>query len=243
MRIRTAVVVVAAAGLLAGCADVVDGTGSSALGGGRTGTAPAPDFPSASGPGAPSASGPSASEPARPTPSGSASVAAPTSCPHVVYPAARIAFDCITGGLTATSSNGFWPLSEYKTVEATTHWVLEEGAGHWGPSDGKSLAAISVAVRDQMVHDGGYGDGPKITTDRNADTTVDGAKAHVLQTTFTLDPAWAAKRGTKVKQEKLWVVAIEVGSDDVSLWYTSVPDLAKSLWSRVPAVIGAIKVS
>jgi hypothetical protein len=166
----------------------------------------------------------------------------PTPCPHVAYPAARLAFDCITTGLTAAYHGEVWPVQEYKIVEPATGWVLETGAGHWGSPNGQSLEDIALNVRQQMVDAGGYGGHPTMVTDANRATTVDGATAREVQTTFSINPAWARSDGTKVKQEKLWIVAIEVGAGDVSLWYTSVPDLAKSLWPTVPSAIATIRV-
>ena len=72
--------------------------------------------------------------------------------------------------------------------------------------------------------------------------TIDRHAAHLLQTTVTINPAWARQDGTKVKQERLWIIAIEVAADDVSLWYTSLPDLASALWPKVPATIASIRV-
>jgi hypothetical protein len=39
------------------------------------------------------------------------------------------------------------------------------------------------------------------------------------------------------------MLAIEVAPNDVSLWYVSIPDLVRSLWAKVPAVIASIKVN
>ncbi|MFN2560919.1 MAG: hypothetical protein ABR571_06460 [Jatrophihabitans sp.] len=240
MRVRLGVLGLAAIGLLAGCADVVDGNG--ALGGvpGHSGASSTPDFPGQTG--APSGSA-SASAPSL-SPGGSASgtAAPPTPCPHVTFAAAKLAFDCLGSGFRADTGGSIWPLRESKTVESATGWVVEEGAGHWGATDGHSLAAIATNVRGQMADAGGYGDAPTITTLADDDTTVDGADAHLLHTRFTLNPTWAKSRKTAVKQEQLWILAIKVGSDDVSLWYTSIPDLVKDLWAKVPSIIKSIKV-
>jgi hypothetical protein len=133
-------------------------------------------------------------------------------------------------------------LRESKTVEAATGWVVEEGAGHWGATQGHSLAEIAKNVRSQMADSGGYGDTPTITTLADDETKVDGADAHLLHTRFTLNPTWAKTRKTAVKQEQLWILAIKVGRDDVSLWYTSIPDLVQDLWAKVPSVIKSIRV-
>jgi hypothetical protein len=214
MRIRLAIAVVAVAAALAGCTSVLSGTGQLARG-----LAPG--------------------QPATP----------PTGCPNVVYPEAKLSFRCITTGLTASYTPNFpgqvWPLREFRVVERSTNWVLEEGAGHWGSTEGSSLEKIAVYIRQRMIGsgpDGGYGLDPGVDTVASRPIRVDGRQAYLLQTTFTINPQWAASAGTKVKQEKLWIVAIKVGADDVSLWYASVPDLTRALWPKVPGVIAAIKV-
>lgn len=238
-RIRLATVGLAAVGLLAGCADVVNGSG--AVGGpaakGPSGSAASPDFPGQSQ----ANSGAGTTTPAAPgTPTGTAP--APTLCPHVSFAAAKLSFDCFDSSFVPQLNGPVWPLRESKTVEAKTQWVVEEGAGHWGPPGADTLADITKGVRQQMVDGGGYGDKPTVTTLADENTTVDGADAYLLHTRFTLDPTWAKSRGTAVKQEQLWILAIKVGPNDVSLWYTSVPDLVSELWPRVPDIIKSIKV-
>lgn len=240
MRLRLAVLGVALMGLLAGCSDVVDGNG--ALGGapGQSGASSSPDFPGQTN--APGGSA-GASAPSLP-PGGSAAITAPppTLCPHVRFTEAKLAFDCLGSGFQEDTNGSIWPLRESKTVESATGWMVEEGAGHWGATDGHSLAEIATNVRSHMAADGGYGDAPTITTLADVDTRVDGAAAHLLHTRFTLNPTWAKSQKTAVKQEQLWILAIKVGSDDVSLWYASIPDLVKDLWAKVPSIIKSIKV-
>lgn len=236
MSLRLAVVALAAVGLLAGCADVVDGNGAV---GGAGGGSSSPDFPGRSnGSSAP----PSAAPSSLPGPSASSTAPPPTPCPHVTFAAAKLTFDCLGSGFEADTTGPIWPLRESKTVEPATGWVVEEGAGHWGATNGHSLAEIAKNVRDQMAAAGGYGDTPTVTTLTDADTKVDGAAAHLLHTRFTLNRAWAKSQKTAVKQEQLWILAIKVGTDDVSLWYTSIPDLVKDLWAKVPSIIKSIKV-
>ncbi|HEX3337038.1 MAG TPA: hypothetical protein VHS54_11305 [Jatrophihabitans sp.] len=244
MRTRTALAaLVAAAAALAGCTDVVTGAGTSRVSSAASPAGPSVEFPSgSSAPVAPSQSGPvPATSPDAPSPP--AAIATP--CPHVVYPAAHLSYDCLTDGLVARPHQvtDVWPLTARKTVEAKTGWVVEEGAGHWGSPDGHSLAAIASAVRRQMVDDGGYGTNPGIDSVANRDLTLAGVKGHLLQTTFTINPTFAAKVGTKVRREKLWIIALAVGTGDVSLWYTSVPDLVSELWPKVPSIIASIRVS
>jgi hypothetical protein len=246
MRLRLlAVAGVALAALVAGCSGVVDGSGTLASGPlmpSGSASNGAPDFPSQSA----SAPGPGASTQVVPPPTtggpSSGSAEEPTPCPQVRYPTAKLSFTCITTGMTAQSNGDPWPLSEYRTVEESTGWVLEEGAGHWGAPEGASLTAIAGYVREQMLQADDYGTSPKVTTDANRDTKVGGADAHLLQSTITLNTTWAKQRQTRVRQEKLWIVALVVGDEDVSLWYTSIPDLAKTLWPKVPGIIDTIRV-
>ena len=214
-RLRRLVPGVVLVVLLAGCTDVVGGTGS-VLGGGAR----------------PRAGGSSSTAPAAP----------PTGCPRVVYPAAQLSFNCITTGMRAFYQDQVWPVSERRTVEASTGWLVDEGGGHWGSPDGVALVDIALNVRQQMLDNDSYGTAPKVRTIVSRPTKVDGAAAYLVQTTFGINPRFAHQAGTKVKQERLWILAIEVAPNDVSLWYVSVPDLVKSLWAKVPSVIASIKV-
>jgi hypothetical protein len=199
--------------LLAGCSDVVSGNG--VLGVGKRSSA-------AGGTTAP------------PAP--------PTGCPHVVYPGAKLSFNCITTGMRTFRQDNVWPFSEIKTVEPSTGWSLDEGAGHWGSQDGVALVDIVLNVRQQMLDNQSYGTQPTVRTVVSKPTTVDGAPAYLVQTNFFINPAYAKQSGTKVKEERSWMLAIQVAPGDVSLWYVSLPDLAKSLWPKVPQLIDSIKV-
>ena len=210
-----AVLLVALLALPAGCSDVVGGTGS-------LNAAPQPGGPASQSTGAP---------------------APPTGCPRVVYPGAQLSFDCITSGMRLFRNGAVWPVSVRRTVEPSTGWLLEEGGGHWGSADGVALVDIALNVRQQMLDIQSYGAAPDVRTTVSHPTHVDGKPAYLVQTTFNLNPAWARQAGTKVRQERLWMLAIEVAPNDVSLWYVSRPDLARSLWAKVPAVIASIKVN
>jgi hypothetical protein len=218
-RLRRFAPLVALAVLLGGCTDVVDGAGT-ALRAGSGGPS--------SGNGGPSSVDPSP--------------AAPTGCPRVVYPGAQLTFRCITTAMRAHYDGNVWPVSERQTVESATGWFLEEGAGHWGSADGAELVDIALTVRQQMIDDGSYGTQPAVRTRASRPTHVDGRPGYLVQTTFDINPAWARSEGTKVRQERLWLLAIEIARNDVSLWYVSVPDLTKQLWSKVPATIASIRV-
>jgi hypothetical protein len=229
--------------VLAACSTTVDGSGHAANAAPTTAPTNATDFPTTSG--APAPPAPSTSDSSSVPSGGSSSSGAPTgsfTCPSIVYPHAHLKFDCITAGLTLNTANAIWPVSLYREVEGNTHWVLEEGAGNWGDPKSASLRDVTVEVRTQMVDSSGYGTSPTLTVVRDADATVGGVPAHVLQTTITLNPSWARSRGTKVKSEHLWIVAMKVSATDYTLWYASIPDLAEALWPKVPAVMASIRV-
>lgn len=212
-RLRRLASVITLAVLLGGCSNVISGTGA-VLGAGSRG------------------GGSSTVAPTAP----------PTGCPHVVYPGARLRFNCITAGMRAFLQDGVWPVSERKTVERSTGWSYDEGAGHWGSPDGTALVDIALNVRQQMLDAGSYGTQPTVRTVISKPTEVDGVRAYLVQTDLGINPAYAHEVGTKVKEERLWIVAIQVAPNDVSLWYVSVPDLAKPLWAKVPQLIASIKV-
>jgi hypothetical protein len=159
-----------------------------------------------------------------------------------VYPAARLAFDCITTGLRVFRDGPVWPFAERRVVEPATDWLVEQGAGHWGSADGVALVDIALNVRQQMLDAESYGTSPTVRTVTSRRTEVDGHPAYLLRTTFGINPAWAKGAGTEVKQERLWLLAIRVAHNDVSLWYASVPDIVSSLWHKVPAAIASISV-
>jgi hypothetical protein len=229
------------------CSTTVNGTGHGSQ---RT---PQSRQPSSSGPdfsGSPTsptgAPLPSGSEPA-PTPTGSGtSTSGPpptTTCPHISYPYAHLAFDCAAAGLEiGTTPDPVWPVNLSKAVEAT--WAMSEGAGHWGAAEGQSLEAIATNVRTQMLTEDppAYGTSPTVQTTSSSAATVAGVGAWVLQTTFTLNPAFRKGRSLKVNVEKSWIVAMKVGDDDISLWYVTIPDDVSTLWAQVPALMDTIKV-
>ena len=227
------------AAAVAACSSTVEGTGHAVAA-----PSQATDFPtSASAPGpVPSASSASvtptaSSVPPTGTPSGE------FTCPTITYPHAHLTFDCIIGGLTLSTSNPIWPVSLHKTVEPSTGWVLEEGAGNWGDPGSRSATSIARGIRSQMIAEGGYGSSPTLRVLQDADTTVGGVPAHVLQTAITLNSAWARGRGTKVTSERLWIVVMKVSDSDDTVWYTSIPNLASSLWPQVPTIMKSIRVA
>ncbi|PZS16869.1 MAG: hypothetical protein DLM57_09510 [Pseudonocardiales bacterium] len=216
------------------CSATVDGTGHV----GRP-SSHGNDFPSAP---STDASTDATTSVGPPPTSSSAPPAGAFTCPTITYPGAHLRFDCITAGLALSTHNAIWPVTLNKSVEASG-WVLEEGAGNWGPPGSQSAADIALEVRDKMVAGTSYGPSPTLKIDLNADATVGGVPAHILQTTITINPMWAKQRGTKVSVEKLWIVVVKVSPTDDALWYTSIPNLASQLWANVPAVIKTIRVT
>src|SRR5262249_42525747 len=136
--------------------------------------------------------------------------------------------------------DGVWPVSERRNIERSTGWSYDEGAGHWGSPEGVALVDIALNVRQQMLDAGSYGSQPRVRTVVSRATTVDSAPAYLVQTNLGINPAYASDVGTKVKEERLWIVAIQVAPNDVSVWYVSLPDLVKSLWAKVPHLIASI---
>jgi hypothetical protein len=175
-------------------------------------------------------------------PGSSSAPAPPTGCPRVVYPGAQLSFKCIATSMRARYHGPVWPVSVRKTVEPSSGWLLEEGAGHWGSPDGVPLVDVALNVRQQMVDSDSYGPRPRMLTVASRATRVDGHRGYLLRTTFLLNRAWARQAGTKVEQERLWIIAVQIAPNDVSLWYVSVPDLVRSFWSKVPATIASIRV-
>lgn len=231
----------AASGLVAGCSSVIDGSGSAARSGGP-GVSTSPDFPSQT----PSAtdSGPVA---------GSSSIAPPTSssgavpltdyaCPDVQTSLERLAFTCLTATMTSRVGGRPWNVLESTTVEAATSWSLDMGMTYVGQRGSATLESLALKVRTEMVTEGSYGTAPTVRTDDTKPTTIDGKPAHLVQTTFTLNPTFRKTRGTAVQIEKSWILAIEVAPGEVTLWYTSIPDLRSVLWAKVPGTIAGIRV-
>jgi hypothetical protein len=206
---------------LAACTSVVSGSGSVDTNGGPSVTITIPS-------------------PTVPAPSGSSSGKAAASCPHVSYPAGRLAFDCISGGLAAVagSTDPVWSLSLDQAVEP--QWVLSEGARKLEPLGGRSLAGIAAGLRAAMLAANEYGDAPTMKTESAASATVAGVPAYVLRTAVTINPEYRAQNGLQVHVERLWIVVLNAGDGQVAAWYVSVPDDVSALWSKVPDVIASI---
>lgn len=231
----TAMAILLAAGLSA-CSATVDGSGHA-----ETPSSHGMDFPSTSAPPTDAATDVS-SAPAPTATASSATPAASLNCPTITCPRAHLRFDCITDGLTLNPRNKIWPVSLYKRVEASG-WAMEEGAGNWGPPGSQSERAIALQVRDTMVGNAGYGTSPTLKVDVDAAATIGAVPAHILQTTITINPAWARENGTKVTSEKLWIVVLRVSPGDDALWYASIPNLVAQLWRKVPATVRSIRVT
>ncbi len=224
MKLAGAAAVIAAALVLAGCSQTVSGTG-------LRGNAPS-GAPS-QGPGT---SGPPPQTSSSSAPESSAPPAAHLACPHVVDSSANLAYDCIVAGMT-NSTTSTWPVKFEKEVDV--QWSMDEGSGRVDSS--QSPAAVAASLTSSMAA-ADYGPHAGVKKEQDADTTVDGKKAHLVQTLMTIDPTYRKQRHLKVTQERLWIVAVQVSADQVSAWYVSVPSVQKALWPRVPNLIKSLKV-
>ena len=232
------------AGLLclasAGCADKVSGhvqaggapppTGPS--GGAAGGTSTPPSGPPQSSSGGNSAGPSSGGSPAAPR--------AHLACPRVVDVAAHLAFDCVNGAMTPGPSE-VWPFKVQRSVD--THWTMDEGSGDLTKfAGGNTPAAAAKAMVSRMVS-GLYGTPvPKTTTVQDVNVTVDKATGHLIQTLITLNPGYVTAQHLRVRQERLWVLVVPVASGELSGWYTSIPDVAKASWPKVPGIIKGLQI-
>ena len=225
MRRAALVIAAAACALLAACTATVGGSGHVGLPPGG------PSIPSVPGPtlsGSPLPGGPSGGT-AQPS----------VACPKVTDPDAGLSFRCVTSGLT-TSSDLLWTLNLVKQVE--TDWVLGEGATSVPVPAGVSLQQVAGAMREEMVALQYYGPSPTVTTVSSKAATVAGVAAWVLQTTFTIDPAYRSKQHLRVRTERMWLVALQAGSGRVALWYVTLPDDVEQFWPSVPVLIKDIRL-
>ncbi|SDJ32633.1 hypothetical protein SAMN05444157_2836 [Frankineae bacterium MT45] len=221
-----AAVITCAVTALAACTTTISGTASRGF---FQGTSPSPQ-PDGASPTAPQASPPTGADPA-PDPA--------LTCPTINHVAAKLRYNCLTTGMSL-GQDDLWPVVFVKPVE--TSWWLDEGSGRWGPLDGDSLAAVTANIRSREVNLGSYGPSPKVTTLSDKDTTIDGHRAHVLQTRFTIDPTFVKEQKLKVRTEVSWIVAIATNTSSASVWFVSVPDEAASLMPAAAALVKSIVV-
>lgn len=230
-----AAIAVLAALTLTGCSDVVDGSGSEAA-------------PSSTG-GFPSDS----TGPTGPTPTDTPTTSGPTTgttgsgpapkftCPDVTYSSAEMTFNCISNAMTVRTEGKIFPITMAQKVEATG-WQMEMGAELYEGS-ATSFPAISGDVRGDLLDSGAYGTSPTYDLDTVNYSTISGKPAYITIDTVILNPAWAATRKTAVKIEKRWLVIIELAPGRYTLWFASIPDIAKQFWAQVPTSIGSIKIN
>jgi len=228
---RGAAALVVAALLLAGCTRTVAGHGGPP---GQPGSSDPPGTSAApSGSGTPSSSAP---------PSGPSSSAPPPgahlACPNVIDKTAHLAYDCITHTM-AKDSDTIWPLKFTKQVDLD--WTMDEGSSHVDVTGNGNVTVLANGFASAMGAQE-YGPNAGVKKISEADITVAGRKAHLVESLLTLDPDFRAQRHLKVKQERLWVVVVHIGADQFSAWYVSIPDVRKALWPRVPELIKRIKV-
>jgi hypothetical protein len=220
----------AAAGLLlAGCTETVSGHAAA-----PSGSVPPPstDFPSST-----SSSGPTATPPHTATSTPTPPPASHLVCPHVVDATARLAYDCISTGMTQ-GRTAMWPVDFGRVVD--TGWTMDQGSGRVGRG-GTPTAAAKLLTQEMLQLS--YGDpAPTSKTVHDADITVGSARGHLVQTLITINSTFRSQRHLRVKQEQLWLVVVPVGAGQLSAWYVSVPDLQKRLWPTVPAVLNTLRV-
>ena len=226
---RGAGALIVAAMLLAGCTETVSGHVV------PSGAPSSSDSPGTSGP-------PSSTDPPSSPPSGQSSSAEPPgahlACPHVVDSAAHLAYDCVTHSM-AKDSDTIWPLKFTKQVDLD--WTMDDGSSHVDVTGNGNVTVLANGFASAMGAQE-YGPNAGVKKVSEADITVAGRKAHLVESVMTLDPDFRAQRHLKVKLERLWVVAVHIGADQFSAWYVSVPDVRKVLWPRVPDLIKRIKV-
>jgi hypothetical protein len=221
----------AAAGLLlAGCTETVSGHAAA-----PSGSVPPPstDFPSST-----SSSGPTATPPQTATSTSTPPPASHLACPHVVDAAARLAYECISTGMSRSRSS-LWPQVFEREVD--TGWTMDEGSGNVIRSGGNP--AVTAKLLTQEMLQLYYGSpAPTSKTVHDADVTVGSARGHLVQTLITINPTFRSQRHLRVKQEQLWLVVVPAGTGQLSAWYVSVPDLQKQLWPTVPALLNTLRV-
>jgi hypothetical protein len=161
-------------------------------------------------------------------------------CPHVIDTNARLSYDCITPGMSASFGATIWTVEVTKGVDK--NWVLDEASGPINASAGGALSTAADLLTDLLV-DSNYGDNPSAKTEASRDLTVSGnVSAHLVQTLITLSPAYVAAQGLKVKSERLWVLVVQPDFSHRSAFMISVPDVVSQLWPSVPGLINRIKV-
>ena len=228
---RGAGALIVAALLLAGCAETVSGHGGPP---GPTGSSDSPGTSAPpSGSGTPSSPAPSSGESSSATLPG-----AHLACPHVVDATAHLAYDCVTRAMDKDSDT-IWPLKFTKQVDLD--WTMDEGSSHVDVTGNGNVTVLANGFASAMGAQE-YGPNAGVKKVSDADITVAGRKAHLVEVLMTLDPDYRAQRHLKIKQERLWVVVVHIGADQFSAWYVSVPDVRKALWPQVPELIKRIKV-
>lgn len=226
--------------LLAGCADKVSGhadlggatppSGTSAEPGGPTGPETSSSESTSS---APPSSAPSTGKTSAPS--------AHLACPRVVDPLARLAYDCVNASMTPSTST-VWPFKVQRPVDV--HWTMDEGSGDLTAfAAGRSPAAAAKAVVSRMINGRLYGTPqPTTKTVQDVNVTVGKARGHLVQTLFTLNPGYVKAQHLRVRQERLWVLVVPVEPGRVSGWYTSIPDVARAAWPKVPSIIKGLQI-
>lgn len=241
-RTRIAAFALVALFALAGCAETVDGSGSEVQVSSSGGT----DFPTDSTPTSSLPTFPSSdtSTPV-PTPTTSSSGSSPSPnfrCPQITYASARMTFNCLSNDMKVQTGGKVFSISMAQTVETSSQLEMEMGAMLYSGTR-TSFPAISSEIRLGMISQGYYGTNPTYDLDGVNYSTIDGYKAYTTADTITYNPTWARSAKTAAKTEKRWLVIIQLDTDRYTLWFASVPDLAKQYWPQVQAAINSIQIN
>lgn len=232
MRGTVAALLVAACSLLAACSTVVAGRGVALT--------PRPVFPPASSSSPATPSAPPTQQPSVPP-----RVPTPKTddfrCPTIHYLFARLTFRCVVRSMKRVHGDPVWPLSLGHAVEP--HWNVSMGAGHYGAENGSSLRKITASIRDAMISQNEYGPNAKAHTISARPRRIAHHRGFLLESVLRISAATRKQQHVKVHVERQWIVAVQIGRHDYSMWFVSIPDISKRLWHKVPALIASIRVS
>jgi hypothetical protein len=206
-----------------------------------------------------------------PTPSGGGSSAPGTtpaglSCPQIRDEQSRLTYQCIDSKLQYEGPDDLLGLRISLSSEVEPGWVLSEGSGSplsasASPSTGlvrfldapvtpaaPAAPAISAEQVAAEVHRRtsravglAYGDNPTSTALSEGIRDFGGVAGFEQSVEVSINPAYAASRGLKVRKERLWVVGLPT-SVGVSVFMLSIPDARADLWPTAQATVNTLRV-